>query len=207
MLAVKCEEGCQKRRPYNRQSLPWGFLFCRSPEKCVLSDRLACLENSGTLTEAAFARMKRIRSLNVPFCPSHSSWSIAESDWVCWGWCSQRWDLEVVKSFRRRMPALCPCRGWCTERVWDDVSAKYPIPLAFCCFQPDYVSQPQHSRSLTRQLTAEANVEQVFSLVGQLSEVNLEPNALADMVSIMVSIMVNKLSYKPSVKDIMDKYY
>ena len=50
-------------------------------------------------------------------------------------------------------------------------------------------------------------MEQVFSLVGQLSEVNLEPNALADMVSIMVSIMVNKLSYKPSVKDIMDKYY
>ncbi len=38
---------------------------------------------------------------------------------------------------------------------------------------------------------------------GQLSEVNLDPDALADMVS----IMVNKLAYKPSVKDIMDKYY
>jgi hypothetical protein len=48
-------------------------------------------------------------------------------------------------------------------------------------------------------LTAEANVEQV----GQLSEVNLDPDALADMFS----IMVNKLAYKTTVKAIMDKYY
>ncbi len=46
-------------------------------------------------------------------------------------------------------------------------------------------------------------MDQVFSREGQLSEVNLDPDALADMVS----IMVNKLAYKPSVKDIMDKYY
>ena len=46
-------------------------------------------------------------------------------------------------------------------------------------------------------------MEQVFSRPGQLSEVNLDPDALTDMVS----IMVNKLAYKPSVKDIMDKYY
>jgi hypothetical protein len=46
-------------------------------------------------------------------------------------------------------------------------------------------------------------VEQVFSGAGQLSEVNLDPDVLADMVS----IMVNKLVYKPPVKDIMDKYY
>ena len=52
-------------------------------------------------------------------------------------------------------------------------------------------------------LAAETNVEQVFSRVGQLSEVNLDPDALADMVS----IMVNKHAYKPSLKDIMDKYY
>lgn len=52
-------------------------------------------------------------------------------------------------------------------------------------------------------LTTEANVEQVFSRVGQLSEVNLDPDALTDMVS----IMVNKLTYKVSVKDIMNKYY
>jgi hypothetical protein len=52
-------------------------------------------------------------------------------------------------------------------------------------------------------LAAKANVEQVFSRAGQLSEVNLDPDALTDMVS----IMVNKLAYKTSVKDIMDKYY
>ena len=51
-------------------------------------------------------------------------------------------------------------------------------------------------------LTAEAKVEQVFSRTGQLSEVNLDPDVLTDMVS----IMVNKLAYNPSVKDIMDKY-
>ena len=46
-------------------------------------------------------------------------------------------------------------------------------------------------------------MEQVFSRTGQLSEVNLDPDSFTDMVS----IMVNKLAYKPSVKDIMDKYY
>ena len=46
-------------------------------------------------------------------------------------------------------------------------------------------------------------MEQVFSRVGQLSEVNLDPDALADMSS----IMGNKHGYKPFPKDIMDKYY
>jgi hypothetical protein len=50
-------------------------------------------------------------------------------------------------------------------------------------------------------LTAEANVEQVFSQAGQLSEVNSDPNVLA----VMVSIMIKKHTYKASVKDIMDK--
>ncbi len=67
--------------------------------------------------------------------------------------------------------------------------ATCPVPLVFLCFQAD--------------LVAEANVEQVFSRAGQLSEVNLDPDALVDMVS----IMVNKHTYKPSLKDIMDKYY
>ena len=43
----------------------------------------------------------------------------------------------------------------------------------------------------------------LISRAGQVSEVNLDPDTLTDMVS----IMVNKLAYKPSVKDIMDKYY
>ena len=46
-------------------------------------------------------------------------------------------------------------------------------------------------------------MEEVFSRAGQLSEVNVDPDALADMVS----IMINKHAYKPSVNDIMDKYY
>ncbi len=46
-------------------------------------------------------------------------------------------------------------------------------------------------------------MEQAFSRAGQLSEVNLDPDTLADMVS----IMVNKFAHKPPVKDIMDKYY
>ena len=52
-------------------------------------------------------------------------------------------------------------------------------------------------------LTTEANVEQVFSLAGHLSEVNSDPDGLP----VMVSIMINKHTYTPSVKDIMDKYY
>ena len=52
-------------------------------------------------------------------------------------------------------------------------------------------------------LAVEANVEQVFSRAGQLSEVNLDPDTLTDMVL----IRFNKLTYKPSLKDVMDKYY
>ncbi len=52
-------------------------------------------------------------------------------------------------------------------------------------------------------LAAESNVEQVFSRAGQLSEVNSDPDDLA----VMVSIMINNYTYKPSVKDIMNKYY
>ena len=52
LLSVECEEGCQKRRPYNLQSLPWGFLYYRRPEKSVWLDRSVCLQNSGTLTES-----------------------------------------------------------------------------------------------------------------------------------------------------------
>ena len=43
----------------------------------------------------------------------------------------------------------------------------------------------------------------VYSRVGQLSEVNLDPDVLVDMVS----IIVNKYVYKPSLHDIMKKYY
>ncbi len=57
--------------------------------------------------------------------------------------------------------------------------------------------------SIRLRVTVETNVEQVFSRTGQLSEVNLDPNSPTDMVS----IMVNRITYKPSVKDIMDNHY
>jgi hypothetical protein len=43
-------------------------------------------------------------------------------------------------------------------------------------------------------LAAEANVEQFFSRAGQLSEVNVDPDSLADMVSIMINKHANPLS-------------
>ena len=43
----------------------------------------------------------------------------------------------------------------------------------------------------------------MFSRAGQLSELNLDPDSLADMVS----IIVNKHTYKSSLQDVMDKYY
>ena len=46
-------------------------------------------------------------------------------------------------------------------------------------------------------------MEQVFSRTAQLSKVNVDPDTLTDMVS----IMINNHVYKPSVKDVMDKYY
>jgi hypothetical protein len=52
-------------------------------------------------------------------------------------------------------------------------------------------------------LSDEANVKQVFSRVGQLSEFNLDPDVLVDMVSIMDNIHV----YNPSLKDVLDEYY
>ena len=52
-------------------------------------------------------------------------------------------------------------------------------------------------------LSYETNVEQVFSRTGQLSEVNVDPDSLTDMVS----IMINNHTYKTSIKDIMEKYY
>ncbi len=39
-----------------------------------------------------------------------------------------------------RMQVVCLCRGWCTQRVWDDVTLTYHVPLAFFCFQADCVS-------------------------------------------------------------------
>ena len=51
-------------------------------------------------------------------------------------------------------------------------------------------------------LSHEANVEQVFSRAGNLSDPNMDPEYLAHLV--MVGI--NKKSYKPSTANVKDKY-
>ena len=62
LIVSRSEEGYQNRRPYNRESLPWGFLFWRSPQKCVWSDRSVYLENSGTFTETSCPTKEEIHS-------------------------------------------------------------------------------------------------------------------------------------------------
>jgi hypothetical protein len=52
-------------------------------------------------------------------------------------------------------------------------------------------------------LLHEANVEQVFSLAGNLSDPNMDPEYLVHLVM----VWVNKKSYKPSTANVKDKYY
>ena len=52
-------------------------------------------------------------------------------------------------------------------------------------------------------LAHEANVEQVFSRAGQLTETGLDPGFLGNMVM----GHVNKKAFTPSLKDIKAKYY
>ena len=63
----KSEERYRERRPYNRQSNPWGFLFWR-PEKCVREDRSTWLTNSETLTETTYTEIRRWSSLSEDEC-------------------------------------------------------------------------------------------------------------------------------------------
>jgi hypothetical protein len=44
---VKGTRGCLQRGRNNRQSLPWGFLVFRSPERCVWADRSRFLDPTG----------------------------------------------------------------------------------------------------------------------------------------------------------------
>jgi hypothetical protein len=52
-------------------------------------------------------------------------------------------------------------------------------------------------------LSHEANVEQVFSRAGNLSDPNMDPEYLAHLVM----VGVNKKSYKLSIANVKDKYY
>ena len=52
-------------------------------------------------------------------------------------------------------------------------------------------------------LPHEANVEQSFSRAGNLSDPNMDPVYLG----VLVMVGANKSSFKPTVKDIMERYY
>jgi hypothetical protein len=87
------------------------------------------------------------------------------------------------------------CQRFVEDGVLNEIETMWQLrilfPLHFFVF-----------KQTASHLATEANVEQVFSRTGQLSEVNLDPDTLADMVS----IMVNKHTYESYIKDIMDKY-
>jgi hypothetical protein len=52
-------------------------------------------------------------------------------------------------------------------------------------------------------LSYEANVEQVFSRAGNLSDSNMDPEYLAHLAM----VKINKKSYKQSTANVKDKYY
>ena len=52
-------------------------------------------------------------------------------------------------------------------------------------------------------LPHEANVEQIFSRAGNLSDPNMDPEFLAHLVM----VLVNKKAFKPTLAAIKDKYY
>jgi len=58
-------------------------------------------------------------------------------------------------------------------------------------------------KQVASHLSHEANVEQVFSRAGMLSDVHIDP----DFLAVLVMASVNKKAYKPSVAAIKDKYY
>jgi hypothetical protein len=64
LFMVKCEEKDAKKE--DGTIVNHGFPLPEKPGEICRTDGSVCLENSGTSTEAAFATMKQIRSLNVP---------------------------------------------------------------------------------------------------------------------------------------------
>ena len=58
-------------------------------------------------------------------------------------------------------------------------------------------------KQMASHLPHEANVEQYFSRAGNLSDPNMDPVYLG----VLVMVGANKSSFKPTVKDIMERYY
>ena len=75
------------------------------------------------------------------------------------------------------------------EMMW---ALRERFPLHFTVF-----------KQIASHLAHEANVEQVFSRAGRLSETNIDPAFLGHIVM----GHVNKNAFKPTLKDIKAKYY
>ena len=77
-----------------------------------------------------------------------------------------------------------------------------PVPSSakLCCVASSWASCKLDARYLPH----EANVAQVFSRAGNLSDPNIDPEFLAHLV-LMVS--VNKKAFQPSIEAIKNKYY
>jgi len=110
-------------------------------------------------------------------CSCVAPYLSAFAEWLCVS-------LMAVFVFQLIFPSVCSSIDGSCRNVYIRPGSIFRMPLLVTCSNLLHIGQ-------------------VFPLAGQLSEVNLDPDALADMVS----IMVNKLAYKPSVKDTMDKYY
>ena len=90
-------------------------------------------------------------------------------------------EVDVVRDEIRRWPSLSEDENQSFVNAEDGVMNEFEMmcqlrilfPLHFVVF-----------KQTTSHLSDETNVEQVFSRTGQLSEVNLDPDALADISGI-----------------------
>jgi hypothetical protein len=188
----RCEAEFQKRRAYNRQSLPW---VTSSEED--LKSRL-------NLYKAYIREANDGVKLTTPQRSPRKTQKWSGGSSMLRGVSSlesevtETADFDAVNDEIRRRWSLSEddCQRFVNSEdgVLTEIEMMWQLrilfPLHFVLF-----------KQTACRLSAEANVEQVYSRAGQLLDV--DPDALADMVSILVT----KLAYKHSVKDTMDKYY
>ena len=107
--------------------------------------------------------------------------------------CSVR-DHSLAHKFKADDP---PAEGWQVQEM--GISGREStehgdsrFPMHFLVF-----------KQMASHLPHEANVEQYFSRAGNLSDPNMDPVYLG----VLVMVGANKSSFKPTVKDIMERYY
>ena len=143
-----CVEGFRERRPYNRQSLPWGFLFCKKQKFSGGFRGVSVLDPEVTESAEFYTVSDEI----------HRWASLSEGE------------FQLFVSAEDGVTVLNEFEMMCQLRIL--------FPLHFVVFNQTVCH-----------LSAETNVEQVFLRSEQLSELNLDPDTLADMVWIMVNML------------------